>query len=1134
MKQQHSLTRISVAILALGLPALSAHAQLVISDTLTGASSSFDWKALNGACLTAGTTSTTTGAIPACSGLAYYTSKGSTLVGGVTGTLPDPVGQGALRLTNGDTQSGGSNGDNQTGAVVSNFTFPSNEGLQVTWTSVTYGGDNLNNTGADGISFFLSDGSVDPSVGGLGGSLGYSCSNVNGVYDGVVKAYIGIGIDEYGNFANKSDNTSTGYSNGSLAPKRITVRGAGDTSAASLAAAYPTYYVSGNGSQADWVHNTCKTGTVWNYSGHKINNVSSGNDTGVALNTKNYVYISSSKLPSSVSIANQEATNPALRANAIPITYQLKITADGIMNFSYSVNGGASTSVITDQNITTSNGPLPASFRFGFSSGTGGGNNVHEITCFKAAPSNLSGSSAGSNTQSFKVVADTQVFLAAYQPVNWWGSLTASSLRTTTNGSLIELTNLASATWDAGCNLTGGVCSSVTDTPTVTAQDYDSGRVILTSDGAGGGLPFRATSLTSAQQTALGSNDPADTTTATDRVNYLRGLRTNEISHNGTYRTRTGVLGDIVDSSPAWVSTPNSAYAALKKDNIVSSDTVSEGASYAAFVTQYYSRMNVLYVGANDGMLHGFRTGLYNPPTTTGGSPTLDKTNDDGDEVLAYVPAQVINAIHPVDNTLDYTDSQYYHNFFVDATPGTGDLYYSGKWHTWLVGGLGVGGHPGGAVDSNTASVPAPVSALFALDVTDPSRFTEANAASLVMGEWNSNTIACTGDTSSSKCGTNMGQTLGTPLIRRLHDGTWGVIWGNGTNSTNGHSGIFIMHVKISDGTKTFQYIEAEAPTGGGGGIAEVAAADLDGDHITDYVYAGDTLGRLWRFDLTDHSSSNWTVQKIFQTPASATTTGAPAQPITTQPLVTKALVPNQPDKTKVMIFVGTGQKLPITTTNSEIYATGQQSIYGIWDADMTHWNSLGSTKFAALSLPNQPVPTSTLVTQTYSAATTIGTDSWGDTITAKTLTDNPICWADNTKSSSSATCASYTKMGSKIDLPGTNEQVIFNPSGANSEALFNTTIPGTSTIVTCQSTGAAGYSTALSTNNGGAGSGTLMDGYSAVGLNGTGTPNVYITGSGSSAQMWLGTETSNDHFKGVHLNAAGGSMSRATWTKLR
>ena len=42
----------------------------------------------------------------------------------------------------------------------------------------------------------------------------------------------------------------------------------------------------------------------------------------------------------------------------------------------------------------------PASFRFGFSSGTGGGSNVHEITCFKATPNKPAGSTAGSNVQS--------------------------------------------------------------------------------------------------------------------------------------------------------------------------------------------------------------------------------------------------------------------------------------------------------------------------------------------------------------------------------------------------------------------------------------------------------------------------------------------------------------------------------------------------------------------------------------------------------------------------------------------------------------------------------------------------------------------------------------------------------------
>ena len=57
-----------------------------------------------------------------------------------------------------------------------------------------------------------------------------------------------------------------------------------------------------------------------------------------------------------------------------------------------------------------------------------------------------------------------------------------------------------------------------------------------------------------------------------------------------------------------------------------------------------------------------------------------------------------------VEPLLDYANPQYGHNFFVDATPGSGDLYYGGQWHTWLVGGLGAGG-----------------AAIYALDVTESS-----------------------------------------------------------------------------------------------------------------------------------------------------------------------------------------------------------------------------------------------------------------------------------------------------------------------------------------------------------------------------------------------------------------------------
>ena len=442
MTRQLSDLAWSRAVLGLCLMHGTTQAQQLINDTLTGPSSSYNWKALKGACLTAGNN---TGSIPACSGLPYY--DGKQLVGGANGRLPDPVGRGALRLTNGDFAAGGNNGDNQTGAVVSDFRFPTNEGLQVTFTTVTYGGDGLNGTGADGISFYLMDGDKQPSVGGLGGSLGYSCSNVNSQYDGVAGGYIGIGIDEYGNFSNPRDNTSTGPG---FAAGRISVRGAGDTNWASLNARFPTYYLSGLADKAKAVRDTCKSGVAMDFSG-----AAPVPTTSTLLN---YGYITHRDL-GGVSIANQHGVAEPKRGDAIPITYDIKITQDGLLDVAYSVNGGSSQSVISAMKITESNGPLPTSFRFGFSAGTGGGNNVHEITCFKAAPVNQSGSSAGTNVQqSARVEAGTQVYLAYFHPTNWWGELTAQHLVYNPSTDMVSINPVAN--WNASCVLTGGSCTA--------------------------------------------------------------------------------------------------------------------------------------------------------------------------------------------------------------------------------------------------------------------------------------------------------------------------------------------------------------------------------------------------------------------------------------------------------------------------------------------------------------------------------------------------------------------------------------------------------------------------------------------------------------------------------------------------
>jgi type IV pilus assembly protein PilY1 len=182
------------------------------------------------------------------------------------------------------------------------------------------------------------------------------------------------------------------------------------------------------------VKKTCSSGHLWNYT-----TATSPTDAGTAtlptdpnnpnaLNTAgilDYPAIPSaySVIPTTGTGSFQIATeSAATRAQASPILYNLKITQDGLLSLSYSYNGGAAVTVISSQKITDSNGPLPASFRFGFAGSTGGSNNVHEILCFKAAPVVTSASTGTINVyQNPTLHPLQQFFLANYYPSDWTG-----------------------------------------------------------------------------------------------------------------------------------------------------------------------------------------------------------------------------------------------------------------------------------------------------------------------------------------------------------------------------------------------------------------------------------------------------------------------------------------------------------------------------------------------------------------------------------------------------------------------------------------------------------------------------------------------------------------------------------------
>ncbi|HTV97614.1 MAG TPA: PilC/PilY family type IV pilus protein, partial [Steroidobacteraceae bacterium] len=603
------------------------------------------------------------------------------------------------------------------------------------------------------------------------------------------------------------------------------------------------------------------------------------------------------------------------------------------------------------------------------------------------------------------------------------------------------------------------------------------------------------------------------------RLNYLRGDRSNEqtptssTTYVGTFRTRASVLGDIIDSNPTWVGPPDASYPNSWADLYDgASDPTPEnaGQSYGTFASTsgFLSRENVVYVGANDGLLHGFRSGYFSDATT------YQPATNDGYEVLAYMPGYVSYDIQttlpgsgppPVyDSPLNYSDPQYGHRFDVDAPPGTGDLFYAGAWHTWLVGGLGPGGN-----------------AIYAIDVTDPTQFSEANAASLVIGEWstsvgsvvnpgppvtvtpvvNSTTLSCANDTGATgPCGNHLGKTYGIPQIRRFHNGSWGAVFGNGASSVGGDGGIYVMLVNPtfgpSNGGITFYYLSTSTGSQASpNGIYYVSSADLDGDNIVDYVYAGDLQGNIWRFDLTSSNPANWGVDNAAgnsvnsnggtPTPLFSTASPTGVQPITSQVMV--VAIANNYGNPRLLVEFGTGEQTPLSNSSGATFLTTQQALYGVWDWNVGTWNSKSASQYDGLpgngvSAPSTPISgTANLqqqsITGTY-AATVANTGS-----DYRTLSAIPICWADTTgcnqfgwylnlvsgNAYSPDPAIPQNGNANYANTPVVYEQVIYNPSLEFGAFVVNTTIPAATASTTCFSAAASGWTMAIDPTTGGA-----------------------------------------------------------------
>lgn len=596
------------------------------------------------------------------------------------------------------------------------------------------------------------------------------------------------------------------------------------------------------------------------------------------------------------------------------------------------------------------------------------------------------GSAASVATNTGSLNAGSQLFQARFDSSDWKGQLLAFQIN-------LDGTIEGTPAWEAGSK--------------VNAQDYDTGREIITynpdadvipgGDPEGQGVPFRfpvdytspdaLVEMTTDQITALMStplaSSPEDIATVdvneisdnqaygSALVDYLRGDETNE-GAGQDFRIRGSILGDIVNSDPKFVKKPAGGYA----DDF-------EAKSYNDFVTANATRDGVVYVGANDGMLHGF-------------------SETTGEEVLAYVP----NAAYTY--LAELTSEDYEHRYYVDAGPNIIDVYMAnmddpdsvanGLWRTALVGGLGGGGQ-----------------GIYALDVTDPSIFDEANAASIVMWEFD--------DTDDA----DLGYTYSRPQIAKMadEDGSWAAVFGNGYNnteadgnaSTTGTAVLYIVNVETGDIIRKIDTLAGSV--GSPNGLATPLMIDYDADSIVDYIYAGDLLGNMWKFDVTSDNPDNWNSDFVsVGTPDPLFTTAA-GQPITSQPQAT--IHPD--DLGGFMVFFGTGKYIEILDNDP----TGQttQSFYGIWDKNTGSLTPFDSSDLLAQTITNQ-----------YQQSFDTDDDGVDDeTFTLRDVSDNEISWD--------------THMGWKLDFLPENVEGSANISNFGERQVSNAIVRGGRLIFT-------------------------------------------------------------------------------------
>ncbi|MBZ2189422.1 hypothetical protein K8B33_09965 [Alcanivorax sp. JB21] len=556
-------------------------------------------------------------------------------------------------------------------------------------------------------------------------------------------------------------------------------------------------------------------------------------------------------------LANRVPTsplNPAFWQHMV--TFGVGLGVHGTVNPEDAFNAIATGAEVTWASVATDEGKIDdllhaaVNSRGGFFSATEPDLFAAEMSAMlRSLVSRATASAASLAANSTRLESGSVVYQARFNSGDWSGDLTAYRIRTSDGG-------LGDIVWRASERLDD--------------QALTSRQIFTWRPDTQAGVALNYNDLSPAQQNALAPGNPA---LAQQRLMYLRGDRSNEVLNGGSFRDRSTRLGDIINSAPAFSGGESFGYQSLISQ---------EGTSYLTYVNAKKQREPVVYVGANDGMLHAFNA-------------------ENGAPLFSYMPAMVMDNVH------ELTQTDYKHRYFVDGTPNVADAHFGGGWRTVLVSPLGAGGK-----------------GVFALDVTNPTAF----SANDVLWEFTDDTLLGEGVTEVSVVRMRTG---GDP-----DDVRWVAVFGSGLYSADNKASIIVLDLATGEHVGGSPLTVGPGTAANPNGIASVLVADTNGDRSADTIYAGDLYGNMWKLNQTALTTGspaqrgNW--KFAFgnnTTPMFTAERDGRRQPITVKPAAARSA------KGDLMVFFGTGKYLE--ENDALVDSTSpRQSFYGLVDKGET------------------------------------------------------------------------------------------------------------------------------------------------------------------------------------------------------